>query len=112
MVFANWWNSVKKGLRLQPFLSLSFFGSKIAFLNLILVFTNVLNFSCLPRLVRRVTHGVRMVTHGVKKVTHGARKVTHGVHIILEIQSLSGWSEEVTLSYQIKLILKCVPVIP
>ena len=35
-----------------------------------------------------------------------------GLHITLELQSLSGLSEEVTLSYHIKLILKCVPVIP
>ena len=33
-------------------------------------------------------------------------------HITLELQSLSGWSEEVTLSYHIKLILKFMPVIP
>ena len=33
-------------------------------------------------------------------------------HITLELQSLNGWSEEVTLSYRIKLILKFMPVIP
>ena len=34
------------------------------------------------------------------------------IHITLERQSLSGWSEEVTISYHIQLILKFVPVIP
>ena len=33
-------------------------------------------------------------------------------HITLELQSLSGWSEEVTIGYHIQLILKFVPVIP